>query len=349
MARSSIGLDLGTSAVRAAEVRGTDVPTLVRFGQLALPPGAMSNGEVVDADAVASVLKDLWRRAGFKSKRVHIAVANQNVVVRQVDMPRMSEEDLGSALGYQVQDYIPIPLEDAILDYVPIEEFTGEDGAEMMRVLAIAAQREMIEQCIGVLTRAGLDVEGVDIAPLAAVRALSDNVPPVMAERAAEVVVDVGSGVTNVAVHEHGTPRFVRIVPSGGNDITGALVAELGLTPEEAEVAKTTVEMRAGGAPGAGAEGIVEQRGRAFVDDLRRSIEFYQSQPDAAPIERVLLVGGGARLAGLRERLAEALHLTVEDGNALARVQVGEAELTDEQLEQVGIVGAVAVGLALET
>lgn len=349
MPRSSIGLDLGTSAVRAAEIRGSDAPVLVRFGQLALPAGAMSNGEVVDPDAVASVVKDLWRRAGFKGRAVNIAVANQNVVVRQVEMPRMSEEDLGSALGFQVQDYIPIPLEDAILDFVPLEDYLTDEGAEMTRVLAIAAQREMIEQFISVLERAGLEAVGVDIAPLATVRALAEAIPPVLGERTAEAIVDVGAGVTNVSVHEHGTPRFVRIVPSGGNDITGALVAELQLSPEDAEIAKTTVELRPGiPVSETGADAIVERRGRAFVDDVRRSIEFYQSQPEAAPIRRVVVVGGGARLAGLRDRLAETLHVPVEEGSALTRVAVGDADLSDEQLEQVAVVGSVAIGLALE-
>jgi len=349
MARSVIGLDIGTNGIRAAELRTTDPATLSRFGQLALPQGAMTKGEVVDADAVASVIKELWRRAGFKSKQVQIAVANQNVVVRQVDMPRMSEEDLRSALGYQVQDYIPIPLDEAQLDHVLLDEFIADDGTEMMRVLAIAAQREMIDGFIGVLARAGLDVAGVDISALAAVRALASNVPPVVGERQAEAIIDVGAGVTNVAVHEFGTPRFVRIVPSGGNDFTGALVAELGISPDDAELAKLTAGLQPdGAATPSGAEGIVEQQGRSFIDDLRRSIEFYQAQPDSAPIGRVLLVGGGSRLPRLRERLATALHLNVEDGNALSRVVVGEAELSDEQLEQVAIVASVAVGLALE-
>src|ERR1041384_7339565 len=153
MARSTIGLDLGTSAVRAAEVTGKDPLTLVRFAQLSLPPNAVLNGEINDVHAVATVIKDLWRRGEFRTKQVSVAIANQNVVVRQVDVPRMEEDDLRGALPYQVQDYIPIPIEEALLDFLIIGDVEGPEGAPMLRVLAIAAQKSMVNSVVESLDR----------------------------------------------------------------------------------------------------------------------------------------------------------------------------------------------------
>jgi type IV pilus assembly protein PilM len=347
MARSTIGLDLGTSAVRAAEVTGKDPATLTRFAQLSLPPGAIAAGEIADIDAVATVLRDLWRRGEFRSKRVAVAVANQSVVVRQVDVPKMEEEDLRGALPYQVQDYIPIPIDDALLDFIVVDEIAGPEGP-LQRLLAIAAQKTMVNAVVEALARAGLEAEAVDLAPLAALRALVDPIPPI-AERTAEAIVDIGAGVTNLVVHEAGAPRLVRILPTGGSDITNALVTELKMSLEDAEARKISVGLPAEGkSVEPGAPTVIDQRARAFMDDIQRSLEYYQSQPESARVARVILTGGGSRLARLAERLAQVLRIPVEEGQALARLRVGDIGLSTEQLEQVSTVAAVAVGLTLE-
>lgn len=349
MPKTTIGLDIGTSAIRAAEVRGKAPVSLVRFAQLGLPAGAVVAGEIADADAVASTVRELWKRGGFKAKQVSVAVSNQAVVVRQVELPRMELAELREALPYQVQDYIPIPIEEAILDFVPLDEFVGEDGQEMLRVLAVAAQAEMVTAVVGVLTRAGLDPVDVDIAPLALVRAMTDPEASLLADREAEAIIDMGAGVTNVVVHEHGTPRFVRILTTGGNEITAALVQNLEVEPDEAESQKVALGVsEESGASETGAAAIIEEQARVMIDDIRRSIEYYATQPDAAPVARAVLLGGGGRLGGLRARLERALGVPVAAGDALGRVRVDDIGLNDEQLQQVSAVAAVAVGLALE-
>ena len=347
MAKPIIGLDIGTTAVRAAELRGKDPATLVRFAQLQLPPGTMNAGELVEGTALVEVLKDLWARGGFTSKKVAISVSNQSVIARQVELPAMDEDELRGALQFQVQDHIPIPVEEALLDFLLLDEFTSDEGAAMMRVLAVAAQRDMVTTLIDLLAQAGLEAVSVDMGPLAGLRALVEAVPSVVEGERADV--HNGGGVTTITVHESGLPRFVRVLSSGGGDITAALVEELGLSVEEAEAQKLSTRIQPEGASvPSGAPTIVEQRARAFIDDVRRSLEYFQSQPGSARIERVLVIGGGARLRGLTERLATAIRLPVEDGSAFARVQVGDLGLDDAQQQQVGAIGCVAVGLALE-
>jgi type IV pilus assembly protein PilM len=350
VARATIGLDIGTSAVRAGEIKGKDPATLTRFAQISLPPGVVVSGEIADTVAVADAVRDLWRQGEFRAKRVAVAVANQSVVVRQVDVPRMEEADMRGALRYQVQDYIPISIDDALLDFLVLEEFASEDGAQMMRVLTVAAQKDMVNTVMAVLERAGLEPVAVDLAPLAAVRALAETMPPGLTERKAEAIIDIGAGVTNVVVHEGGTPRFVRILPSGGNDITSSLVAELEMTTEDAEQQKRTIGLQPEGVPVPdGAAAVIEQRARAFIDDVRRSLDFYQAGPDIAKIARVQITGGGARLPRIGERLSAAIRLPVEEARPLDRLKIGEdVRLSDEQLQEASHVIAVAIGLALE-
>src|SRR5687767_1726314 len=118
MARSVIGLDVGTAAVRAAEIRfGRGAPVLVRFGQVALSPGAVIAGEVVDATVVGAAIRRLWKDGGFSGKRVITGVAGQRIVARTTELPAMDDEELRSSLPFQVQELIPIPLEDAVIDH----------------------------------------------------------------------------------------------------------------------------------------------------------------------------------------------------------------------------------------
>lgn len=349
MPRNVVGLDIGTTAIRAAEIRPGDDPTLTRFAQVSLPAGAVSAGEIADPDAVAATLRDVWRRGEFKIRRVALALANQSVVVRQVDVPEMDEADLRNALPYQVQDYIPMPVDESYLDSIILDRYTDDQGAPMMRVLAVAAHRAMVDGFVAVLAAAGLEPEVVDVSPLAITRAVAESYMPVTAEREAEAIVDIGGSVTNVIVHEHGGPRFVRILSAGGRDIDAALVGELSLTPEEAEAQKISIGLQPEGVEvPAGAATIIEHRASAFIDDVRRTMEYYNSQPGAATIERVLLTGGGSRLPRLAERIAGALRVPVDLVSGLMRVTVGDLGLDEAQIEQVSVVAATAVGAALE-
>src|SRR3954466_15242229 len=140
--RTSVGLDIGTSGVRAAELSlGKNGATLERFGQVALPSGAVRDGEVMDPDTVAHAIKQLWTTAKFSSKKVVLGVANQKVIVRQVDLPWLPADELRKSLAFQVQDFIPIPVDQAILDFHAVEEFVNDAGIRTVRVLLVAAVR----------------------------------------------------------------------------------------------------------------------------------------------------------------------------------------------------------------
>jgi type IV pilus assembly protein PilM len=348
VARALLGLDIGTSAVRAAQVsRKTDPPTLERFATVPLPRGAVAGGEIVDAAAVADAVRELLRRGRLGAKRTAIGVANQKVVVRQVELPAMEEAELRSALQFQAQEHIPIPIEEAILDFQILEESLTPEGDRTIKVLLVAAQRDMVSAFVSVGEKAGLDVAAVDLSPFAAVRAVGSTAP-LLGTRESEAIVDVGAGVTTIVVHEHGTPQFVRILPMGGDDITEALAAALQVGWEEAEAIKARLGVPPeGGLPGDDAARIIEGQVGAFVEELRGSIDYYLSQPGASRIATVVATGGGSRLPGLLERLTAALHLPVEEGQPLARVRLGALAQTPEELARLSSTSAVALGLAL--
>ena len=138
MAKTRIGLDIGSTAVRAAELTEGSPPSVVRAAQVPLAAGAVENGEVKDIEAVSEALRELWSRGGFKSKKVWMGVGNQRVVVREISLPWLPEKELRQSLGFQVQEFIPMPVDEAVLDYHVIEE-SEEQGRRMLRVLLVAA------------------------------------------------------------------------------------------------------------------------------------------------------------------------------------------------------------------
>jgi type IV pilus assembly protein PilM len=352
--RDAVGLDIGTTAVRVAHVGlGRSAPSLLGFGQVSIPGGLVLDGEIADPDQVAKAIKQLWKRVHLRRRNVAIGIANQKVVVRSVELPFMTEDELRGAIQFQVQEFIPIPVEDAVLDFQILEEFKGEDGARMMRVLLVAAQKEMVNRFVDVVIQAGLEPEVVDLVPFSLIRSLADtggSLPD--PNLRGEAIVDIGAGVTNIVVHERGIPRFVRILLVGGNAMTETLASGLGIPFGEAEKLKQQTGL-AGGEEGWNAQDpavrIIEQRASDLVDEIRGSIDFYLAQPEATQIARVVLSGGGSRLTNLGRRLSAALRLPVEAGRTLRKVKpkAGKLPLTETQLLQAEPLMAASVGLAM--
>ena len=346
--RAVVGLDIGTSGVRAAELTlDKHGVTLERLGTVALPLGAVRDGEVVDPDAVAAALRQLWVQARLRSTKVVVGVANQRVVVRQVDLPWQPVAELRSSLAFSVQDFIPMPVDQAILDFHPLEEFTGDNGARMLRVLLVAASREMVGNALEAVNRAGLQASMVDLTSFAVLRSQLTAGGGFAVE--AEALVDIGASVTNIVVHSAGVPRFVRILLMGGADITVAVAERLGVAPDEAERWKrsaglSTVAAQVDPHP---ANRAIESTGSSLVEEIRGSLDYYNAQPNAVRIRRVVLSGGGSRLSGLLERLSAATRLPVEHAHPMAVLRPGRTGFTADQLADVEPMVTVPVGLAL--
>jgi type IV pilus assembly protein PilM len=234
MARSSIGLDVGTRAVRLAEVQATSGgPILTRFGRILLPFGAVDHGEIQDAPAVANAITTLWKRLGLTGKSVHVGMANRKVIVRVIELPVMSREDLAGAIRFQAQEHIPIPLAEAVMDFEILEEVEHDDGERTQRVLVVAAERSTIEPILSALRTANLEASTLELNAYPLVRCFGDG------SAGAEAIVDVGAGVTNVVVHQDGKIRFTRILPTfGGDEFTNAIAQGLAVERDEAEILK---------------------------------------------------------------------------------------------------------------
>lgn len=343
--RTAIGLDIGTSGVRAAELSfGKHGITLEKFGQVAVHEGAVRDGEVIDGAAVASAIKQLWGATRFSHKNVVLGVANQRVIVRTVDLPYMPAADLKKALPFQVQDFLPIPVDQAVLDFHPLETLTDASGSRTQRGLLVAASRDTVLANVTCAESAGLRVSMVDLTSFAVLRSVGKRTD---VDVHTEALVDIGARVTNIVVHSGGVPRFVRILLMGGQDITDAVAERLGVPQVEAEGLKQDMGLYV--APGelANASRAVESTASTFIDEVRGSLDYYRASHPDAQVERVVLSGGGSLLRGLSDRLGNATGLPVKAGDPMASMQIGKTGLDESQLAVVQPLAAVPVGLAL--
>jgi type IV pilus assembly protein PilM len=258
----------------------------------------------------------------------------------------MTPGDLRSAIQFEAQDLIPIPIEDALLDFcvlgtdAPDEENTDP----RMKVLLIAAQREMVMNHLACVQAAGLLVEAVDVVPLALFRA----VPPyAKGVTGSEAIVSVGSALTTVVVREGGVPQFMRVLNRGADDVTAALAKELAVDQDVAEDLKRRSAGAGATATAVRARAVIADGLTPLIGEIRGSLDFYLAQTDAEHVDRVVVTGGGIRTEGFPERLAHGIGHQVELADPLVWMKLGRTGLSREELEAAVPLMVTPIGLAL--
>lgn len=347
----AIGLDIGSSAVRVAEVeqRRGGALRLTRHGEVNLPPGAVVDGDVLEPTVVADALRKLWDSTGVRGRNVAVGLASQRVTVRQLDLPDLPDTELEAAVRLQAQDQLSMPIDDALLDYVVVERYPAGEERQNVRVLLVAAEREMVERLLTAVTAAKLRPTLVDLDAFALLRSLATST---QVGEEAELIVDIGAAVTKIAVHRGGHPLFVRMVRLGGDASTRELQTVLELSWEEAEKAK----LDASGALAAGTEldpdderaGVLQAGVRRVIIEIGSSLDFFRSQHEGEEVRRVLLSGGASLAPKLVEELRAALELPVDHGNPLRTVGAAHLRRDDDvdSQQECPFLG-VPVGLAL--
>lgn len=345
MPKSIVGLEITSRRLLAVELEGAGGKnaTLVRAHTLGLPPEAARDSEVVDPVEVSGALRRLWQEAGFKSKRVVLGVGNQRVLVRDHTVPIMPLRQLQQSLPYQVADLLPVPVDETILDFYPVEP-VEQSAPPQMRGLLVAALKEAVETDVTTVENAGLRVVGVDLSSFALVRALAPS--GVLA--GTHTIVLIGARTTHIVVVQDSVPRFVRIVPTGGDTVTDAAAAVIEEGREAAEVLKYRMGIERADHPqyGTASKAMLDAL-RGIFGSVRNTNTYYLSNDhNADAIESVILLGSEARVPGLARAVAENVGLPVRIGSPIEGIKLG-SQLDPQALKTLGPDLSVPVGLAL--
>ena len=325
-----VGLDIEAGSIAATELELNGSVSVKAAGVAARPPGAFSEGEVVDPDGVAAALKGLFG-ANKLSKRVRLGVGNQRIVVRTLRLPAIEDpKELDAAVRFQAQEQMPMPLDQAVLEHHVVGGVPGEDGtAPQIDVVVVAARRDMITSFLGTIRRAGLEPVGIDVAAFGMIRALAGAGAPAPIEgepprQEAVLFCNVGD-VANLAVARGRACLFTRVSDSGLEVLAGRLAGTRGLSYEHAMQWLSHVGLEQPleaieGDPETVAEArrVLEDGASGLIDDLRLSLDYYSAQEAAVPVERIVLSGPGSVIAGFAARVEEGLGLPVASHRPLA-------------------------------
>lgn len=324
MAKSIVGVDIGSATIRAVEVQDHDKPkpTIVRFAEVPVPPGSTRQGEVVEPNTVAGALKQLWSAGKFRSKDVVLGMGNQRVLSRDLTVPKAPLAQIRESLPFQVQDMLPVPVGDAILDFYPTAESTSENGP-VVNGLLVAAVKDAVLANVRAVQHAGLNPVGVDLIPFAMSRVLAAT-----AAHPTSAIVECGGNTTTVVIVTNGVPKFVRIIPTGGDDVTRTLAGRLDIAEPQAEAVKRHLGMDAFGAQtpdDARAVAAIRETIGELLSSLRNTINYFVNTHPSEPVGEILLIGGGAALPGFRDALSEFTRMPVRHGDPFAGAGLSRA------------------------
>jgi type IV pilus assembly protein PilM len=344
-----VGLKIGASGLAAARVANNGEAELLQLAREPLDPGVVVAGELRDPEALADALKAFFRKHKLPRRGIRLGIASNRIGVRTLDIVGIVDpKQLGNAIRFRAQEALPIPVEEAVLDYRILSESETEEGERTCRVLLVVAYRELVDRYLAACRKAGLAVVGIDLEAFALLRSLAAPRP---AEEAALVVVAIGHDRSTFAVSDGTVCQFTRVLEWGGHALDVAVAQALDLTPPQAEPIKRSLSLAGGPAP----EGLTNEQAEAACEAMRRqvgafarelvsSLQFYQGQPGSLGIGEIVLTGGTAHLFGLPDELERLIGVRVRLGDPLERVKPGKRLQTPEPVGSL----AVAIGLGIE-
>ena len=349
-----VGLKIGASQIAAAQVINAGDPRIVRMARMPLERGVVVGGELREPEVLAAALKTFFRKNKLPRNCVRLGISNNRIGVRTFEIPGIEDpKQLGNAIRYRAQETLPIPLDEAVLDYRILEDRVGEDGVRVRRVLLVVAHRDLVDRYVGACRKAGLKLIGIDLEAFALLRALGDPARPVATEDAGLVCISIGHDRSTLAVSDGRICEFTRVLAWGGSSLDIAIARALDLSPSEAEPIKLELSLGEEGE----VDGLDAHRAdaarramaaelQAFARELVASLRFYQEQPGSLGVGEILITGGGAACGGLAAELERLIGVPVRIADPLARVKVPR-KLRKSWNGPDGSL-AVAVGLGIE-
>jgi type IV pilus assembly protein PilM len=348
-----VGLKLGASQIAAAQVVNKGGPKIVRMARMPLERGVVVGGELREPEQLASTLKTFFRKNKLPRNCVRLGISNNRIGVRTFEISGIEDAtQLANAVRFRAQETLPIPLDEAVLDYRILEDRVGEDGVRVCRVLLVVAHKELVERYVSACRKAGLKLVGIDLEAFALLRALADPTQP-PGDDAAVVCVSIGHDRSTLAVSDGRLCEFTRVLPWGGSALDAALARVLDLTPSAVVPIKHALTLgEEGEAAGLDARHADEARRamvaelQSFARELVASLRFYQEQPKSLGIVEILITGGAAACGGLAPELERLIGIPVRVADPLTRVKVARGLEGNDGVSNASM--AVAVGLGIE-
>ena len=341
-----IGLDIGSSSVKVCQLKESRRSYQLQcFGIIPLPPEAIVDGSIMNQSAVVDAVRELFASQKIKMRDVAVSVSGHSVILRKINLPVMTREELDESIQWEAEQYIPFDINDVNID-VSILNDHNDQG--QMDVLLVAAKKDMINDYINVVREAGLIAHVVDVDSFAVQNAFEINYNLPVGETVA--LINVGASVVNINVVHSGISAFTRDIAQGGNQYTDEIQKQLNVSYDEAEALKI-----GGGGNDQDSvvpqevERVMQQVSETIANDVQRSLDFYAATSADASITRIYLSGGCAKVPALSRAVEAKTGVPVESVDPFRNIDIAARGLDPNFLRMQAPVAAVSVGLALRS
>jgi len=348
MARNklAVGLDIGSGSIKLCQLKPAKRGNyqLQAFGMVQLPPEAIVDGALMNSTAVVDGIQELFASQKIRHKDVATSVSGHSVIIKKINLPQMTTEELEESIQWEAEQYIPFDINDVNIDVQILN--TESTQAGQMDVLLVAAKKDMVNDYTEVIASAGLNPVVVDIDAFAVQNQFEINYEVPRSETV--VLVNIGASVTNINVLANGISTFTRDISIGGGQFTDAVQKALSVSYDEAEALKL-----GGGGPDSDAvvpqevERVLQTESESIANEIQRSLDFYAATSADAHIARIFLAGGSAKIPALVKTIEARTGVPVEVMNPFRNIDISAGRFDPEYLQSVAPMAAVSVGLAL--
>jgi type IV pilus assembly protein PilM len=336
--KTTVGLDIGSGLIKVAVIdHSKKEPELVRVAVVPLLADAIVEGEVMDPGIVAEAIQGALTQAGVKTKQIVTAVGGRDVIIKKIQIERVKEQQARELMRWEAEQHVPFDMESVELDFQILDP--DASGPEMS-VLLVAAKRELVESKLRMLTDAGLDPALVDVDAFALHNAFEMNYPEAM--QGVVALVNIGHEVTNINILDEGVPILTRDITVGTRRFREDLQRERGLSSDEAQ------GLLQGYDRSPHIDAVLEGRGEEIAVGIERAAAFLASSSrTGSQVRAIYTCGGGSRIPGLSDALADRLRLKVQQANPLANLRIRDGALESLVTDEVAPLLMLPIGLAL--
>jgi type IV pilus assembly protein PilM len=340
--KSLVGLDIGSSAVKAIELKPAGKGYKVAaFGSEPLPPDSIVDGAIIDGTAVVDAIRRLFDGRNIKTRDVAASLSGNAVIVKKISLPSMTVAELAESIYWEAEQYIPFDIQDVNLDYQVLDR--GDVGGKStMEVLLVAAKKEKIADYTGVIGQAGRMAVVIDVDAFALQNAYEVNYG--IEPGAIVVLLNAGASATNINIIEGDQSVFTRDISTGGNAYTEALQKELNLPFDQADQLKRGVAVD--GVTYDDARPVLRAVTENVMLEVQKTFDFFKTSAASDRITRIVVSGGASRAEAFTEMLTERFQAPVEPFDPFRKVSFDAGKFKLD-LADIAPTAAVAVGLAL--
>ncbi|MEA3222397.1 MAG: type IV pilus assembly protein PilM [Thermodesulfobacteriota bacterium] len=340
--KSLLGLDIGSHSIKMvdlAKVRGGYKLKAIGLGML--PAECIVDKDIMDSETVMETIKSLIDNLKIRPRGTATAISGHSVIVKKAELPIMTEAELDQSLMIEAEQYIPFDINDVYLDSFILGE--NIERSDMMDVLLVASKKEMVDDYASAIRNAGLKTMVMDVDVFALETMYETNYPD--APESLLALVDLGASMININIIKDGVPVFTRDISMGGRQLTERIQREFGVSYERAENIKIGADIV--GVDLERVNYIFKMAVETYVQEIRRTLDFFLSTMVNENIERIFLSGGLASLPGLIGMLEKQTEIPVEMINPFNEVLWDDKVFDSEYIAYIAPQMAVAIGLAL--